>query len=140
VRFYVFTPGPPGYISAEVTIRDLMGEDEARGWADEWKPGSGSHELISRAEALMVPASRDALERWERRDDSILQDTEVAQTRADHRAEAESEAELGCSMAAAALDADDPEAIRVAINEHGHNDCGWQFPDDPKPRRLRSVG
>nr|MBA2601063.1 hypothetical protein [Actinomycetota bacterium] len=82
MRFYAYTPGEHGYISAEVAIRDLMGEDEARGWADDWwKPGCGSYELISRAEALMVPTYRDALEWWERRDDAILQDTEVAPIR-----------------------------------------------------------
>ena len=30
MRYYVFTPGSPGYISAEVAVRDLEGADEAR--------------------------------------------------------------------------------------------------------------
>jgi hypothetical protein len=33
--------------------------------------------FISRAEALMVPLYREALERWKRRDDDVLQTTEM---------------------------------------------------------------
>jgi hypothetical protein len=47
----------------------------------------------------MVPLYREALERWERRDDTVLQDTQVAQIRVEHRAEAASEAERGCTVA-----------------------------------------
>jgi hypothetical protein len=82
----------------------------------------------------MVPLYREALERWERRDDAVLQDTEVAQIRAEHRAEAAAEAKRGCSLAAAAVDADDPEMIRAAVNEHGHEGCGWHLPDEPPTR------
>ena len=85
----------------------------------------------------MVPLYRDALERWERRDDSILQDTEVARIRAEHRAEAASEVELGCSAAGTALDADDPEAIRNAINDHAHEGRGWSLPGEPRTRHLQ---
>lgn len=79
MRFYVFTPGQPGYISSEHAIRELPeGLDEARGWADDNCHIDGTRRLISHAEALMVPSYREALERWEARDDAVLQETELA--------------------------------------------------------------
>lgn len=94
-RFYVFTPGSPGYISAEVAIRDLEGADKARLWAaDEW--AHNGRGIISRSEAMMRPAYRAALEAWERGDDDVMQATEVAQIRSEVRAEAASIADLGC--------------------------------------------
>jgi hypothetical protein len=113
-RFYVFTPGKPGYISAEIAVRELPTGPpaESRAWAeDSWAHQSGQR-LISRSEALMVPLYCEALERWESRDDSILQGTEIAEVRASRRSTAAYDAELGCSVAAAALEADDDEAIR----------------------------
>jgi hypothetical protein len=50
----------------------------------------------------MVPLYREALERWEARDDSILQATEVAEIRASRRDTAADDAKLGCSVAEAA--------------------------------------
>jgi hypothetical protein len=133
MRFYVFTPGSPGYISAEVAVRELTDEHEAWAWAEEtWSPAFGAaHRFISRAEVLMVPLYRGALDRWEARNDSTLQATEVAEIRASRRSTAASDAELGCSVAAAALADDDDEAIRVVINEHCHDErCGGRdFPD-----------
>jgi hypothetical protein len=141
MRFYVFTRGSPGYISAEVAVRELTDEREARAWAsDVWSPAcpvGDEPRFISRAEAHMVPLYRDALERWERREDGILQATEVAQILEEHRGEAASLAALGCSVAAAALAADDDEAIRASINEHVHAMCGGRnFPDE---RPLHGV-
>jgi hypothetical protein len=79
MRFYVFTPGQPGYISAEVAVRELLSDpDEARAWADDsWGHPWLDYRIISRAEALMVPLYREALERWERRDDAVLQEAET---------------------------------------------------------------
>ena len=140
MRFYVWTEGDPGYITAEVAIRDVSGPDEARAWASDWWTPLPGQRIISEAEARMRPACRDALERWERRDDAILQAREVATIRAEHRDEAMSHAALGCSVAAAALADDDAEAIRAAINEHVHEGCGGRyFPDEPTPRRLNVV-
>jgi hypothetical protein len=85
MRFYVWTEGTPGYISAERAIRELTDEHEARGWANDC---AGLHEgqrLISGSEALRVPHYRDAAERWEARDDSILQATEVAEVLSSRR-------------------------------------------------------
>jgi hypothetical protein len=144
MRFYVYTPGSPGYISAEVAVRELTDEHEARAWAEElWPPATYEDErrFISRAETLMVPLYRDALERWEARDDSILQGTEVAEIRASRRASAASFAELGCREAAAAVAAHDDERIRFAIMEHCHDErCGGRdFPDEPPTRHLSAV-
>ena len=72
-------------------------------------------------------------------DDAILQEREVAEIRASRRAEAMSQSALGCSVAAAALGADD-EAIQAAIHEHVHVGCGGcDFPDEPRHRRLSVV-
>jgi hypothetical protein len=51
----------------------------------------------------MVPLYRDALEAWERRDDSVLQATETAEVLESRRHEAAGLAELGCREAAAAV-------------------------------------
>ena len=144
MRFYVFTPGTPGYIAAEVAVRELF-EDahEARAWAsDTWSPAGALEDeptFISRAEALMVPLYRDALEAWERRDDAVLQETEVAEVLARRKGTASLEASEGCSVAAAALAADDDELIRDAVNRHAHNGCGWRFPDESRPRPFTVV-
>jgi hypothetical protein len=71
MRFYIYRPGTPGYISAEVAVRELPTDDSAhlQAWAeDTWSPSwlGDAHRFISRTEALMVPLYRDALERWER--------------------------------------------------------------------------
>jgi hypothetical protein len=89
----------------------------------------------------MVPLYREALERWQSRDDSILQATEVAEIRASRRSTAAYDAELGCSVAAAALEADDDEAIATVISEHCHDErCGGHdFPDKPRPRSLQVI-
>lgn len=140
MRFYVFSSGPPGYITAEVAVRDLEGADEARAWAaDEW--AHNGRLIISEAKALMRPAYRQALERWERQDDAVLQDTEVAEIRASRRREASYFAELGCSDAATAIAEGDDEQIRVVINEHCHDErCGGRdFPDEPRVRRALNV-
>lgn len=138
MRLYVWTDGTPGYISAEVAVRDLEGVDEARGWADDWWTALPRTRVISRAEALM--RYREALEAWERRDDAVMQRTEVAEILESRRGTAVREASEGCRMAAAALAADDDEMIREAVNEHAHEGCGWSFPDEPRPpRRLNAV-
>jgi hypothetical protein len=78
----------------------------------------------------MVPHYRDALERWEARDDSILQAREIAEIRTSRRSTVAYDAELGCSVAATALEANDDEAIATAISEHVHDGCGGRdFPD-----------
>jgi len=68
MRFYVFTPGSPGCIAAEVAVRDLTDEHEGRAWADDtWSPATyygDERRFVSRAEVLMVPLYREALERW----------------------------------------------------------------------------
>jgi hypothetical protein len=89
----------------------------------------------------MVPLYRDALERWERRDDSILQATEVAEIRASRRSTVAYDAKLGCSVAAAALEADADEAIRFVIMEHGHDvQCGGRnFPDQRRSIQVRHL-
>jgi hypothetical protein len=141
MRFYVYTPGSPGYISGEVAVRDLTDEHEARTWADDtWSPATyvaTERRFLSRAEALMVPVYRDALERWQSRDDSILQATEVAEIRASRRSTVAYDAELGCSVAAAALADDDDEAIATVISEHVHEGCGGR--DFPGPRRSLQL-
>jgi hypothetical protein len=139
-RFYVFTPGKPGYISAEVAVRMLPTDrpGEALAWAeDSWShPGLPSR-IISRSEAFMVPLYRDALDRWEARDDSILQATEITEIRASRRSTVACDAELGCSVAAAALEADDDAAIAAVISEHVHEGCGGRyFPDEPRTPPL----
>ncbi len=141
MRFYAYTPGEHGYISAEVASRDLSGEDEPRSWANDELAHNGRM-IISRAQALMVPTYRDALDRWERRDDSILQETEIARIHAEWRDEAASIAVLGCRAARSALEARDDDVIHAVISSHAHNErCGGRyFPDDPKPRGLRSLG
>ena len=142
MRFCVFTPGQPGYISAEVAVRELLSDQhEARAWAEDSWAHQSDQRIISRSEALMVPLYREALDCWERRDDSILQTTEASEILTSRRREAASQAELGCSVAAAALEADDDEAIRAVINEHVHEGCGGRdFPDEPRARALHSVG
>lgn len=138
MRFYVWTDGTPGYIAAEVAVRDLEGADEARRWAaDEW--AHDGRRIITRAEALMRPAYRTALEAWERRDDAVMQRTEVAEILEGKRGTAALEAAEGCSVAQAALVADDDERIRDAVYEHAHNGCGWSVPDEPKQRPLHAV-
>jgi hypothetical protein len=142
MRFYVFTPGTPGYIAAEVAVRELFEDtQEARAWAnDTWIPWwSDSARIIDRAEALMVPLYREALERWEAGDDTTLQETEVAEVRAGRRGTAALEAAEGCRVATAALAADDDELISDAVLAHAHAGCGWSFPDEPKERRLNVV-
>jgi hypothetical protein len=140
-RFYVFTPGSPGYISAEVAVRELTDEHEARAWADDsWSHHWLPYRIVSRSEALMVPLYRKALEAWERRDDSVLQATETAEVLESRRREAAGHAGLGCSVASTALAAEDDEAIRAAVNEHVHEGCGGRdFPDEPKSRSLQVV-
>ncbi|MGI8617340.1 MAG: hypothetical protein ACR2L4_11285 [Actinomycetota bacterium] len=90
----------------------------------------------------MVPLYREAIEAWERGDDAVLQATEAGELLHSRQSHAASEAELGCSVAAAALAENDDEAIRDALMAHYHDErCGGRdFPDDPKPHRLRSVG
>jgi hypothetical protein len=144
MQFYVFTPGSPGYISAEVAVRELPTgpPDEARAWAeDSWSHHWLPYRIVSRSEALMVPLYHDALERWERGDDGVLQATETAEVLESRRSEAAGHADLGCSIAAAALASRDDEAIRVVINEHCHDErCGGRnFPDEPKSRALQVV-
>jgi hypothetical protein len=88
----------------------------------------------------MVPNYREALDAWERRDDSVLQAIEVAQVLQARRVEAAGHAGLGCSVAAAALAIEDDEAIRVAIDEHVHEGCGGRnFPEEPQSRSLQAV-
>ena len=89
----------------------------------------------------MRPAYREALERWERRDDSVLQETEFTEIRASHRSTVAYDAALGCSVAAAALADDDDEAIATVISEHGHDEgCGGRnFPDEPWTRPLQVI-
>jgi hypothetical protein len=85
MRLYVYTPGRPGYIGAEVAVRELTDEHEARAWAsDTWSPATswGSSAAPKR---WWCRFTGTALERWEARDDSILQETEVAETRAGMR-------------------------------------------------------
>ena len=141
MRFYVFTPGSPGYISAEVAVRDLKGSDEARGWAADWWIGPYTDSrIISRSEALMRPAYRTALDAWELRDDDVMQTTEVAQIRREVREEAAGIAELGCREAARALAGGDDDDIYAIGSKHEHDErCGGRyFPDEP-PRRLNAV-
>jgi hypothetical protein len=139
MRFYVFTPGSPGYIAAEVAIRELPTgpPGEARTWAEDICGLQEGQRLISRSEAVMVPLYREALERWERRDDSILQATEVAEILDGRRQEAAYFAGLGCREAAAALADDHDEAIHAVISEHVHERCGGR--DFPDQRRLLQV-
>lgn len=141
MRFYVWIEGQPGYISAEVAVRDLRGPDEARAWAnDTWIPWwSQSAKIITRAEALMRPKYREALEAWERGDDGVMQETEGAQRRGELRQEAASESALGCTVANAALNGGDPEAIEEAVQRHGHDGCGWSLPGEPRSRHLHPV-
>jgi hypothetical protein len=142
MRFYVFTTGSPGYISAEVAVRELSDEHEARAWAnDTWIPWwSDSARIISHSEALMVPLYRDALERWERRDDAILQATEVAEVLDGRRQEAVHFAKLGCREAIAAVADQDDERIRFVVMEHGHDErCGGRdFPDERRALQVVS--
>jgi len=139
MRYYVFTPGSPAYISAEVAVRDLKGADEARGWAEDWWTPLPRQRIITRAEALM--RYREALEAWQRHDDRVMQGTEVAQIRHDVRSEAVGIAELGCREAASALATGDDERIYAVVSDHGHDDrCGGRyFPDKPAQRRLNVV-
>jgi hypothetical protein len=143
MRFYVYTPGSPGYISAEVAVRELTDEHEARAWAEDAWPacfGGEDYRYISRAEALMVPLYREALERWDARDDAILQQTEVSKIRAEHRAEAEGRAAFGCMVAAKALVDGNQDAIREAISAHEHDQrCGGRDPELPGTRHLHPV-
>jgi hypothetical protein len=141
MRFYVFTPGEPGYISAEVAVRDLRGADEARSWANDSWVLHDPNRIISRSEALMRPAYRAALEAWERRDDDVLQATEAGRIRSRVRSEAVGIAELGCQEAASALDAGDEERIYAVVSDHGHDErCGGRyFADDPRPRPFTIV-
>ena len=142
MRFYVWTEGNPGYIAAEVAVRDLKGSDEARSWAADWWNGPCTERrIISRSEALMRPAYRTALEAWERRDDTVMQASEVARIRSDLRSEVAGIADLGCREAASALAAGDEEAIYAVVADHEHDDrCGGRyFPDEPRPRRLNAV-
>lgn len=139
MRFYVFTPGSPGYISAEVAVRDLTDSVEARAWAEDWWTIRAGQQIISRSKAVMVPMYRDALEAWERRDDAVMQRTEIAEILEGWRGTAALEAAEGCSVAQAALVADDDERIRDAVYGHAHNGCGWSVPDEPKQRPLRAV-
>jgi hypothetical protein len=135
-------PGSPGYIAAEVAIREFEGEHEAPAWAnDTWSPAThydDERKFITRAEALMVPLYREALERWEARDDSVLQETEITEIRASRRSTVAYDAELGCSVAAAALAADDDETIATVISEHCHDErCGGRdFPDQRRPLQV----
>ena len=116
MRFYVWTEGNPGYIAAEVAVRDLKGSDEARSWAADWWNGPCTERrIISRSEALMRPAYRTALEAWERRDDTVMQASEVARIRSDLRSEVAGIADLGCREAASALAAGDEEAIYAVV-------------------------
>lgn len=88
----------------------------------------------------MVPLYREALERWERRDDAVLQETELGEAVASRKGTASLlEASEGCSVAAATLAADDDELIRRTIQEHVHEGCGWSYPGVPTPRRLNVV-
>lgn len=140
MRFYVWTDGNPGYIAAEVAVRDLKGADEAQSWAADWWIGPYTDSrIISRSEALM--RFRQALEAWERRDDAVMQATEGTQIRSEVRSEAAGIAELGCREAASALDAGDDERIYAVVSEHWHDErCGGRyFPDEPTPRRLNVV-
>jgi hypothetical protein len=146
MRFYAYRLGSPGYISAEVAVRELPTDDPAhvQAWAeDTWAPAwlSEKHRFISRAEALMVPRFREALERWERRDDGILQDTETTAILESRRQDTASRANLGCREAAAAVDAQDDERIRFVIMEHCYDEgCGGRdFPDEPRRRSLQVV-
>jgi hypothetical protein len=141
MRFYVFTPGSPGYISAEVAIREIPTDDpdEPRGWADDRWAGQYAERIITRTEALMRPVYRQALEAWERGDDAMMQRTEVAKIFEDRRGTAALEAAEGCSVAQAALVADDDERIHEAVNRHAHEGCGWRFPDEPRLRRALIV-
>jgi hypothetical protein len=142
MRYYVFTPGSPGFISAERAIRELPTDapGATRAWAEDVCGLQEGQRLISRSEALMVPHYRDALERWEARDDSILQATETAEIRASRRSTVAYDAELGCSVSAEALEADDDEAIASVISEHVHEGCGGRdFPDEPRSRSLQAV-
>ena len=107
MRLYVWTDGTPGYISAEVAVRDLEGVEEGRGWAEDWWTTLPTTRIITQAEALMRPAYCEALEAWERRDDAVMQETEVAEILERRRGTAELEAAEGCRVAAAALAADD---------------------------------
>jgi len=53
MRFYAFTPGSPGYISAERAIRELPTDPpgEARAWAQDVCGLQEGQRLISRSEA-----------------------------------------------------------------------------------------
>lgn len=141
MRCFVWTDGTPGYIAAEVAIRELSGSDEARGWAEDWWTPLPSQRIITRSEALMRPTYREALEAWERQDDSVMQEAEVTEIRASRRSEAAYFADLGCRDAAAAIAANDDEQIRVVVNEHAHDQrCGGpDFPDEPRRRTLSVV-
>jgi hypothetical protein len=143
MRFYVFTPGSPGYISAEVAVRELSTEphDEAHAWArDTWAAERGQL-VISRSEALMMPRYREALDAWERRNDDVLQATEAGEVLRSRKEDAAAQAKLGCSMAAASIAADDDDAIRDVVMAHVHDErCGGRdFLDPRRTRRLRSV-
>ncbi len=65
----------------------------------------------------MVPFYRQALNAWGRRDDSVLQATEVAEVLESRHQEAAGLAELGCREAAAAVAERDDERIRFVIME-----------------------
>jgi hypothetical protein len=88
----------------------------------------------------MVPFYRQALNAWGRRDDSVLQATEVAEVLESRHQEAAGLAELGCREAAAAVAERDDERIRFVIMEHCHDErCGGRyFPDEPRPRSLQA--
>jgi hypothetical protein len=136
----VFTPGSPGYISAEVAVRDLRGADEARSWAnDSW--AHQSNRIISRSEALMRPVYRQAVEAWERGNDDVMQTTEVAQIRREVREEAAGIAELGCREAASALAGGDDERIYAVVSNHGHDErCGGRcVAEGPRPRAFTII-
>lgn len=136
-RFYAFTPGAPGYISAEVAVRDLKGADEARRWAADWWNGPDTDgRIISRCEALMRPAYRTALEGTPRR-----QRDAGDRGRPDPERSAVGIAELGCREAASALATGDDERIYAVVSDHGHDErCGGHyFADDPRSRRFTVI-
>lgn len=62
-RFYIFTPGSPGYIGTELAVEPIRGgEPEQKGWASDCARMAPGDLIISRAEALEDPRYREALE------------------------------------------------------------------------------
>lgn len=132
-RFYVFTPGSPGYISAEVAFADRPGDPHWAGvLAEDACLMQEGQRILSRSEAFMVPLYREALECWERRDDDILQATQTADRLARAQREVTGWARLGCRDAAAALVELDGEAIYDFAGEHNHlwDGCGGHYPEE----------